>query len=233
MPGNPAQVDRLTGDLFIDPHSWENMPESMRRFILLHEEGHLKGGKDGGATSNELEADLYAFRQFKHTEPDSLKKSVIALDMVLGSSPDQIKRKLMIYAAALLEDWQVNKNPKALVEYHNIRGELSKYHDVEIPVLDSDKSNFVMIASAIIGAAVTGLKMYSNAQAKKSAQADQSAYDMKVQSQIANQNLQSIYEIERQKDQAKESQIRTKYIMAIMLVVLVTSLALWLYLRKK
>ena len=100
MPGNPAQVDRTTGDLFIDPISWEKMPESRRRFILLHEEGHLKGGKDGGPTSNELEADLYAFRQFKHTEPDSLKKSVIALDLVLGSSPDQIKRKLMIYAAA-------------------------------------------------------------------------------------------------------------------------------------
>ena len=233
MPGNPAQVDRVTGDLFIDPYSWENMTESMRRFILLHEEGHLKGGADGGPTSNELEADLYAFRQYKHTEPGSLKKSVIALDLVLGNSPDQIKRKLMIYSAALLEDWQVNKNPKALVEYHNIRGELIKYHDVELPVVDSDKSNFVVIASAIIGAVVTGVKMYSSSQAKKNAESEQNAYNTAAETQYVNQYLQSIYAGEAQKDAAQEKAINMKYLMVIGVVLFISMLVYWYYFKRK
>jgi len=234
MPGNPAQVDRETGDLFINPYSWEAMPESMRRFILLHEEGHLKGGIDGGPTENEIEADLYAFRQFKHTEPDSLKKSVIALDLVLGRSAEQIKRKLLVYSAALLEDWHINKNPKAIVEYHNVKGELEKYHGITgLPEVHSDKSNFVVIASALIGAAITGYQMYAKSKAAQDAQGQQDAYNIAVQTQLANQNLQSIYNIENQKDQAKESSINTKYLIAISLVLGIAFLAIWFYIKKK
>lgn len=234
MPGNPAQVDRKTGELFINPYSWETMPESMRRFILLHEEGHLKGGQNGGPTENELKADLYAFRQFKHTEPNSLKKSVVALDMVLGKSPEHIKRKLLIYSAALLEDWHVNKNPKAIVEYHNIKGELEQYHGISgLPEVSSDKSNFVAIAGLIISAAVTGYQMYSKSKASNDAQAQQDAYNVAVQTQLANQNLQNIYNIEKQKDKAKESSINTKYILGISLVLGVAILSIWYYIKKK
>lgn len=141
--GNPAQVNRRTSDLFINPAIWNDMPEPFRRFILLHEEGHLKGGKNGGPTSDEVEADLYAFRNYKNTEPNSLKNSVIILDSLLGHSREQIKRKLLIYSAALLEDWQHNKNEKALVEYHNIQGELKEYFNVTIPIANTEVSNWV------------------------------------------------------------------------------------------
>ena len=132
----------------------------------------------------------------------------------------------------LLEDWQVNKNAKALVEYHNIRSELKKYHDVEIPEAISDRSDFVGIASAIIGAVVTGVGMYNKSKAKQQSDADQLAYNNAVQTQTANTNLQSLYGLEAKNDQDKQASITLKYTIGI-IIVLGVLLGLFFYLKRK
>lgn len=153
MGRNPAQVNIKTRELFVNPVIWERLPESFRRFLILHEEGHLKGGPNGTPAISEFAADMYAFRQYKNTEPNSLKKSVFAIDALLGNSPEQTKRKLLVYSAALLEDWSHNKNEQALVEYHNVKSELEQYHNVTGMVqANSDTSNWI---GAAIGAVMT------------------------------------------------------------------------------
>ena len=37
----PARVNRLTGELQLNPATWPHLPASYRKFILLHEAGHI------------------------------------------------------------------------------------------------------------------------------------------------------------------------------------------------
>jgi hypothetical protein len=226
MGRNPAQVDRRTGDLFVNPQLWNAMPESFRRFILLHEEGHLKGGPNGTPTADEAAADLYAFRQYKNTEPNSLKNSVIALDTLLGHSPEQIKRKLLIYSAALLEDWQHNRNAKALVEYHNIKAELEQYHHVK-GLLDtnSNQSNWIGAAiSGIMSLVGYGMKAKQDGEIEKTVE-EQEAY-----------NLGRAYELFKNNSDKQESKmfksVEVKYTLIIVAILSITGLIIYKITKK-
>ena len=211
MGANPAQVDRRTGDLFLNKILWEQMTPEMRQFVLLHEEGHLKGGKDGTSTRDEIAADLYAFRNYDKTTPGNLKAAVKSLDKILGVSEEHTKRKLMVYAAALLEDWQLNKNGKALAEYFNVKGELEKYHNVSgLPnVEETDVSNII---PAIIGAVVAGAGMYMNSQSKKDAAEAAELYGWSAQANTSNNIINQVNAMDAQNDKNAEIMVVVKYL---------------------
>ncbi|NPD47486.1 hypothetical protein [Lentimicrobium sp. S6] len=229
----PAEVDRVTKELFINSRFWDDIPESFQRFILLHEEGHLIGGENGQSTSNEIEADLYAFRNYKNTEPGSLKKAVFAIDKLLGKTPDQIKRKLIVYAAALLEDWKFNKNEKALVEYFNVKAELQEYYDVELPEVPGDKSGFVQIVAAVIGLAVTGVSMYAKNKARKNALNAEKQYGIEATKANSDLIMQQIYAMDGQKKDKAISDVNMKYLGIISLVITIAFLAWYFIIKKK
>ncbi len=226
MGRNPAQVNRRTGELFVNPDSWDKMPESFRRFILLHEEGHLKGGKGGTPTADEVAADLYAFRNYKNTEPGSLKKSVIALDALLGNSPEQIKRKLLIYSAALLEDYQHNGNKKALVEYFNVKAELKDYHNISIPGYDSDYSNWI---GAAIGAVMSIVGVAVNNKAGNDLEDSQT----QTEAQILNNSYEQLKFNDAVRDSEALKSVQKKYTLIILFVLFGLTVAMYLFLKKK
>jgi len=59
MGNIPARVNRMTGELQINPAIWNDLPSDYKEFILLHEEGHLKLN-----TPSEYEANRYAIENY-------------------------------------------------------------------------------------------------------------------------------------------------------------------------
>ena len=224
MGANPAQVNRLTGDLFLNKIMWDQMSKEMRRFVLLHEEGHLKGGKDGTPTANEIAADLYAFRSYDKSEPGNLKSVVKSLDKILGLSDEHTKRKLMVYAAALLEDWLLNKNGKALAEYFNVKGELEKYHNVSgLPSIDSDLSGMAFLAAlpAILSAITAGAGMHLSSKDKREAAEAAELYGWGLQAHTSNNIISQVDAMDAQKDKEAENMILLKYLGMIGVLVFI------------
>lgn len=126
MGTNPAQVDRKTGELFVNPDVWPYLPDSFKTWILLHEEGHLKGGANGEPTADELLADKYAFEHYVGTEKQSLRKSVLILHKTLPKhNQQQWNRIITMYARALEYDYRKFGNKVALKELEAIRGQFA------------------------------------------------------------------------------------------------------------
>lgn len=158
---NIAAVDRVSGVLHINPAKWEKLSANARAFILAHEEGHLRGGINGAATDDELKADLYAFQKLAHTTGTSLRDMVIASSSFLASVPEQQKRKLIIYAYALAEDWVNHGNELAYKKYYEVKSLLAdgyNVHDLkDLP--KTRKSGFLV--TSLIGLGLTAAGMVS------------------------------------------------------------------------
>lgn len=164
MGQNPAQVDRGSGELFINPDVWPYLPESLQTFILLHEEGHLKGGIGGQPTADELLADKYAFEKFVGSEKESLKKAVWMLyDSLPGHTSQQWKRIITMYARALEYDYLNFGNKEALEELNRMNAELNGFEYVSNqPYFYSEKSNWIeIVVSAVVALFQAGAKKAS------------------------------------------------------------------------
>ncbi|MDD5358579.1 MAG: hypothetical protein PHX80_05490 [Candidatus Nanoarchaeia archaeon] len=113
IPGSstPARAFHNTGKIQVNLSRWNQIPDEFhKKFILGHEEGHLKG-----KTNNELFADNYAFFKLVGKDPFSLQRSVTALTDNLP--PNSIGRDQRITAQtirALKYDYYINKNQAAL-----------------------------------------------------------------------------------------------------------------------
>ncbi|MEZ5047481.1 MAG: hypothetical protein R2831_10870 [Chitinophagaceae bacterium] len=79
----PARCNRRTGQIWINDEVMRGIPHAHRYFILLHELGHITLN-----TSNELEADRFAFKHFIESGYP-LTESVKALSRVLTGSNDE------------------------------------------------------------------------------------------------------------------------------------------------
>ena len=82
----PARVNRKTGELQINLPVWERLTPDEKRFVELHEEGHLVL-----QTRNELAADRYAFKKYAE-EGRSLKAGVKSLTKMLQDKPTHLIR---------------------------------------------------------------------------------------------------------------------------------------------
>jgi len=104
---SPATVNRTTGDIFVDKAFME-YPSSIQKFILLHERGH-----HDLQTTVETEADEFAFNHYVGSEPESLKKSILAISQVLTESPAKQQRLYNQIIRVLQYDADKYNNPKA------------------------------------------------------------------------------------------------------------------------
>jgi len=107
----PARVNRRTGVLYISKEKWEQMPENVRLFVLLHEAGHVDQ-----QTTNEILADNYAFQAYAQSGRP-LSESITALTRLLHftnqSHYDRVNAQMR---RAFAFDAHVNGNPRANVD---------------------------------------------------------------------------------------------------------------------
>ena len=109
----PARVNRITGECLINKKVWNHLPEAYKKFILLHEEGHYVL-----QTTDEFEADAYAFDKYAGKAKGSLKNSIKALSDILPFITNEQKDRLNEQIKrALLYDFQKNGNKNALINY--------------------------------------------------------------------------------------------------------------------
>jgi predicted ATPase len=104
LGSTPATVNRRTGEMYISARMWRRMTPNQRLFMLLHEQGHVTL-----KTTNEFEADGYAFEQYVKTGR-SLKSCISALTGVLsGKSPEHLMRAKALLERAIIFDKQNKK----------------------------------------------------------------------------------------------------------------------------
>ncbi len=102
MYDTPAAVDRETGTMYINPKLYFSLTPFQRKFVKLHELGHLYLD-----TNSELDADNYAFDKLAGTEFRSLKQCIECLETILD--PNKTGHAIRIenmYQRAL--DWDKN-----------------------------------------------------------------------------------------------------------------------------
>ena len=75
---SPALADLQEGVITVNTPVFNKYDDFTKRYILLHEKGHIKLN-----TFNEIAADSYAFDALAGTEPYSLRNSVKALQTAL------------------------------------------------------------------------------------------------------------------------------------------------------
>ncbi|MDD5006526.1 MAG: hypothetical protein PHS33_08535, partial [Candidatus Omnitrophica bacterium] len=74
----PARINTLTRKLTINPKVWETLPDTFKKFVLLHEYGHLQLN-----TADELQADNYAFENLQANDPDNFRENVKIISSML------------------------------------------------------------------------------------------------------------------------------------------------------
>ncbi|MDR3134354.1 MAG: hypothetical protein LBU42_10130 [Prevotellaceae bacterium] len=124
IPGetSPAISDLYDEVVTVNTPVFRQFDDFTQRFILAHERGHIDL-----VTSNELEADEYAFNRMAGREPLSLRKSVLALQTALPfTHPAHAERLRQQVRRALLWDAQ-HGNPDALEELDYIDRYASYY----------------------------------------------------------------------------------------------------------
>lgn len=118
----PAKVNRETGEIFLNSNVWDTLPPAYQAFILEHETGHYKL-----QTTNELEADHYAFNQLAGKSYESLKNTVRVLGEVLPyTTPEHGLRLLNIYRLSLGFDYDKQPTPDRLNEIREIEAHILK-----------------------------------------------------------------------------------------------------------
>lgn len=85
MGNIPARVDRVTGELQINPRIWSNLPNDYKDYILLHEEGHLKLMTPDEAAANNYAISNY-LRVGELTDEEGTRR-IVALSEILD--PDR------------------------------------------------------------------------------------------------------------------------------------------------
>ena len=87
-PVNPAQTDRITGQVWLNERLKGMYPTKFWEFIIKHEEGHIVGNN-----RSEKVADAYASQSFFAKYPNQPFASVDALRLVLPmTTPEQRER---------------------------------------------------------------------------------------------------------------------------------------------
>lgn len=100
LTDSPAGCDRTDKLIVVNPVLFNELTPFQKKFILLHEEGHIALDTD-----NEISADAYAFDRLAGTEFRSLKQAVGALQQILdGSNPEHKQRYYSLYKRALKWD---------------------------------------------------------------------------------------------------------------------------------
>lgn len=128
LDGTPAIVRRDTGEIFLNSKVWFDLPQSYRHFILCHELGHYRL-----KTTNELEADHFAFHQIAGSAPESLKNMVRTLSEVLPFSTDlQMIRLANIYRLGLLFDNHKEYSAERVQEIRRIENEIKNFYDQQL-----------------------------------------------------------------------------------------------------
>lgn len=118
----PAKVNRETGEIFLNSNVWNDLPQPYQAFIIAHEIGHFQR-----QTTNELEADHYAFEQIAGTFPESLKNTVRVLYGVLPyTNPTHGLRLLNMYRLALCYDYQQQPTAERLQEIKAVENDILK-----------------------------------------------------------------------------------------------------------
>ena len=108
ITGTPALCYRSTGVVKVNANIWHTIHPDHQYFILCHEAGHIVLN-----TTNEYEADRYAFEQYVRSGR-SLKQSIYALSKILTFTTLQHHYRLEDQLQRALEyDYIVNNNLKA------------------------------------------------------------------------------------------------------------------------
>lgn len=90
-PYNPAQTDRITGQVWLNERLKGKFPRKFWEFIISHEEGHIVGNN-----RSEIVADAYASKQFLAKYPNQPFASVDALRKVLPMNTPEQKLRVEI-----------------------------------------------------------------------------------------------------------------------------------------
>lgn len=108
---SPARINRKTGEIFINCRIWDKIPKQERKVILLHEKGHYELN-----TSNEFQADNFAFDHYAGTEKYSLKSLVNTLshNLDIENRQEHQKRFEAMAKKVLMFDYKNNQNINAL-----------------------------------------------------------------------------------------------------------------------
>lgn len=94
----PARVNRKTGELQINLPVWDTLSTEGKRFVMLHEEGHL-----ALQTRDELKADNYAIARYLK-EGHSPREAVKTMAKILNNSPVHLKRSTNILQTAAMHE---------------------------------------------------------------------------------------------------------------------------------
>lgn len=162
----PARVNRKTGELQINMDVWPKLKPEHKRFVLLHEEGHVVLD-----TSDELAVDAYAFKKYA-AEGYSLTESVKAITRLLNSNnPEHNLRANLQLQRALEYDHFVNKNNRIILNNHSTMKQISPTAQY--------LSEFENSYDSLFGIALT----------KKAKERKQQKFDAKMAKKAARSNL--------------------------------------------
>lgn len=121
-PVNPAQTDRITGQVWLNERLKGMYPLKFWRYIIDHEEGHIIGNN-----RSEFVADAHASKSFFERYPNQPFASVDALRLVLPmNTPEQKARVAAQTKRAAEFDCKNNGNPKSC-EMVNFTGNTSNF----------------------------------------------------------------------------------------------------------
>ena len=109
LGNTPAKVNRLTGEMYISKRHFSKMPPIYRKFVLFHEEGHVKLN-----TTSEEAADNYAVDELiKRGYP--LSEILKSLTKVLTfNNKEHYGRAMVVFNKLREHDYKVNGNTKVL-----------------------------------------------------------------------------------------------------------------------
>ncbi len=123
----PAQVDRRTGEITVNPDVFYNLTPFQQRFVIMHELGHYHL-----QTTSEVEADAYAFDQLIGSEYKSLKQCLGSIAELLDDDNEtKAERYKALYIRALKWD-AAHGNPWAKEELAKKLSPINNYSGLEI-----------------------------------------------------------------------------------------------------
>ena len=86
---SPAAVGRSSGIIYLNKPIWDTLSKDEKRFVLLHEYGHIVG-----RTTNEFKADDIAHQHYIRKKKASLKATVFLLIKILGPDHPRVLAQL-------------------------------------------------------------------------------------------------------------------------------------------
>ena len=111
--GSPASCNRKKQIIYLNDSIWNQIPESLQKIIILHEQGHIIKN-----TSSEILADEYAYEHFAGSEPKSLKNLINVFDNYLDLMDENDQVRFFAMATKVLNHDALlygNENAKSLL----------------------------------------------------------------------------------------------------------------------